>query len=352
MKALNNQRNSYIDMLRVLFCIFVCLFHWGGEHFRGGYLGVDFFFVLSGFFLIKEVERKRDILAQGNVYTNCRSYLWKRICRFYPHFALMFLVLLILKVFVLGINSFHNFLLKAFWEVTFMQNIGLTPTSQILNGSTWYLSAVLIVSYLIYYLLQKNYDLYLHILAPLSIVFTFCYFNQRFGHIDVASPIVVVTTTGIIRGFAEMSLGCLCFKVVAHLEQIQIVKTLPFRAFQSVMEICMLGLITLMCYRSGHTSKDFVLVVFCAVLIISASLGGSLLSQICATSFVNPICQELGKLSFVMFLNHEVARCLLKYAWGLNGEPILLSLLFIGLTIVYSLMADRFLQWVSLHIKK
>ena len=136
-----------IDFLRIIFCGFVCLFHWNSSvHFGGGYLGVDFFFILSGFLLMQSYESKKNVLAENNIYRNCRKYLWDRICRLYPHFVGALLANLIVKVFVLSINKLHDFLLVAFWEVTLLHNIGLSSTAVLWNAVDWYLCALLVGS--------------------------------------------------------------------------------------------------------------------------------------------------------------------------------------------------------------
>lgn len=80
-------RNSYI-VLRVLFCVFVCLFHRNRTvHFGGSYLGVDFFFILSGFYLMRDFEWDRVFLA--------------------------FLFAAVVAVFIHHVKSLHDFLLTA-----------------------------------------------------------------------------------------------------------------------------------------------------------------------------------------------------------------------------------------------
>lgn len=70
MNTTHKQRNTYIDFLRVLFCIFICLYHWNKGHFGGGYLGVDFFFILSGFYMMQGFENNREELAKKDIYLN------------------------------------------------------------------------------------------------------------------------------------------------------------------------------------------------------------------------------------------------------------------------------------------
>lgn len=164
------KRNTYLELMRFLFSVGICLYHWGNGHFGGAYIGVQFFFVLSGFFLLWSFESRIDEVSEQDAYKNCFLYLKKRLRQFYPHFIFSFAVLIIIKIVVVHSTSFHNFLLTAFWEVTFLQNIGLTSSGVLLNAPTWFLSAVIISGYFIYYLLQKHHDIYIYIVPPLNYV--------------------------------------------------------------------------------------------------------------------------------------------------------------------------------------
>ena len=54
----HKMRNGNIELLRFMFCMCVVLYHaWVGP---GGYIGVEFFFMVTGFFLAKKVDIQRE----------------------------------------------------------------------------------------------------------------------------------------------------------------------------------------------------------------------------------------------------------------------------------------------------
>jgi len=75
---------SQLDGLRGVAIILVMLFHARLSTFSGGYIGVDIFFVLSGFLissiLINEFKEKQDI--------DLKNFYIRRMQRLYP--ALVF----------------------------------------------------------------------------------------------------------------------------------------------------------------------------------------------------------------------------------------------------------------------
>ena len=56
--------------------LLVVLFHAGVRGFAGGFIGVDLFFVLSGFFITGALVRELD--ASGRIDLNEFSSFWRR----------------------------------------------------------------------------------------------------------------------------------------------------------------------------------------------------------------------------------------------------------------------------------
>ena len=66
--------------MRFVFAILICLVHWDTAYFVGGYIGVPFFFIVSGFFLVQAVE---SVQNSQNVDAYCGSliHLKRRMCK-------------------------------------------------------------------------------------------------------------------------------------------------------------------------------------------------------------------------------------------------------------------------------
>lgn len=68
-----------IDALRAIAVIPVVLFHMDVEAFPGGFLGVDVFFVISGFLITQILMRE----VSGGTFSY-RSFLGRRVRRIFP----------------------------------------------------------------------------------------------------------------------------------------------------------------------------------------------------------------------------------------------------------------------------
>lgn len=75
----HKMRNGNIELLRFMFCMCVALYHaWVNPR---GFIGVEFFFIVTGFFLAKKVDiqRKKDENTPP-VWRNCYEMLGKIYC--------------------------------------------------------------------------------------------------------------------------------------------------------------------------------------------------------------------------------------------------------------------------------
>jgi peptidoglycan/LPS O-acetylase OafA/YrhL len=84
----------FIDGLRAIAVIVVVLFHMRPEIFSGGYLGVDVFFVLSGFVITQSLYK--NYISEGRI--NIFNFYLRRIKRLFP--ALLVMVLTVTAVYI------------------------------------------------------------------------------------------------------------------------------------------------------------------------------------------------------------------------------------------------------------
>ena len=277
------QRNSYIEFVRFVCAILVALYHWKGGHFSGSYLVVEFFFILSGFFLMRHAERIREQsgdMSMERCAQNSITYLKGRLKVLYPHFIFSFFVLFFIKVFVLQSVSLYHVAVNSFWEILFLQNIGLTLAGNLLNPATWFLSSLLIMGYLIYFLLQRYRTAFLYLIAPFSVICGFCYLYMLNGDLSSVSTILGFTTIGMIKGFVGLSLGCLCYLMYRWFDLHLRKNSLLVCVFQTVIEFGIELVLLWGCYENGFSRKDFIFTVLFAVLLIMINLENSLISRL------------------------------------------------------------------------
>lgn len=225
------------------------------EYSGGGYLGVEFFCVLSGYLLCEGIKKQK--------YSNVFSYLDKRIKQLLPYNLIMIFCWLVWNIYVyvidmepLGselISFIEQKVLYAVVDAFFLQ---MFFPSQILNHAVWYISVLLIVSFFLYLLLstcQKNVSI--GIIAAITI-FSLRFVNQTYGNLDVhfgETPIFKIAP-GVIRGMGEMGAGIIGNYLISFIK-IEKKKAVVCKI------LLLLGAFLIM-FKFPHTYLDIVFVLF------------------------------------------------------------------------------------------
>ncbi len=103
-----------IQYLRALAVITVLLFHLDKEIFRGGFIGVDIFFVISGFLMIKILREKK--------YSVVNFYI-KRFKRIFPVLLFVCILTVLIGSKILFLHEFNSLIKDNIAALTFTSNI-------------------------------------------------------------------------------------------------------------------------------------------------------------------------------------------------------------------------------------
>lgn len=195
------EKNLNIELLRVVFMIVICLWHFRGvaPSFNNGYLAVEFFFILSGFLLYKSFCRHPEISVS--------KFILKKIKVFYPAYIIMFIPTMIIRWRAWipqnydfdGIVSIFNIVIRDVFLIGGLEFLGGYP----LNFPLWYITYYLLVSYFLYTLLKFVGEFSIHICFIFSF-FCYTYLFNASDSLDVSSNI---DFHELVRGLAGMSLG-------------------------------------------------------------------------------------------------------------------------------------------------
>ena len=107
MKKNNNfSYQKEFDIFRAISVILVILFHLNEDLFFFGFVGVDIFFVISGFVITQSLFNYYNVNGYNGFITN---FFFRRIKRIYPA-LLLFLLVSILIYFLIVPYGDHQFL--------------------------------------------------------------------------------------------------------------------------------------------------------------------------------------------------------------------------------------------------
>lgn len=161
-KASVKKRDSRIDILKGFAVIAIILYHLGGDVLPYGYLGVDIFFVISGYLMMKGMIHQ---IEKGTF--SFWQYIIKRVVRLWPMVLLAGILSLTVGYFVMLPDDFENLSESVVASNLFANNILACITTRdywdIVNTykplmHTWYLGVLMqiyVVLTLIFALVNK-----------------------------------------------------------------------------------------------------------------------------------------------------------------------------------------------------
>ncbi len=355
-QAAKTERNLSIDGWRGIMAIFIAFHHMDASGtpsvFFTSYLAVEFFFILSGFLLMKKLSAMPENPADA--ITVPGKILFSKVKRFW---TLNFLFILLLYFFSLFVKngggsaaSLIEKFVSYFWETFFLQCSGLKVSW--LNAPAWYLSALLLAGYFISVLFCLNRRLFLSIIAPLTILLNYAYLSRAAGCLGVTgladSELAFgFISEGLVRGMAGMSVGCLLFAFYSSIEkkwQKAIVSTKQ-RGLISLLDLVNLAvMLKLMLFRKPSQMDFLVIPCFCIAIFFAVLRIGP-----CARITAVKAITFLGKISMELFLCHWfVMKVINQYLSMLSYWPKMA--VFLGTAILFAAflyyVAEPFLQKV------
>jgi peptidoglycan/LPS O-acetylase OafA/YrhL len=181
-------REQHLDFIRGFAIICVLIYHLdinfsNFKVFSGGYLGVDIFFVLSGYLITKiSIEKKRNILKN----------ISSRLRRLLPALLLMILITIIYASIFYMPQNLINVSYSSIFSSLFLSNLYFYRSIQIYGDEsqfsslihTWSLSVemqiyIFFFISLFFFNKKSHFKIYIIIVFFLSLLITFFLYDER-----------------------------------------------------------------------------------------------------------------------------------------------------------------------------
>lgn len=298
---MNHKRNLYIDGLRFLFASIVFFYHfrsYAGEenqiwYFKGGYLGVEFFFLVAGYYLVEgEFFDKTKTVSVQSAFKKIKGYIVSRYKKLYPEYIIS--ILLMIAVSFVTVKEYR----------TFQEYVSIIPdilcVQVLFNGAhvnslLWFVSSLIWGSVLIKLVLysKKKHSAYIG-LTVISII-TIAIFAVFIGHLDINQN-KWFYFDGLVRGCVEMLIGSTINIAVKKIRESGTKlnsKALIISFYLNLVTICayMLG--------GGYTRGDFLVLILLYFLIMCAEL----ISYETENKKTYTIVVWFGTISYSLYLN-------------------------------------------------
>ena len=343
----NTLKTSYcgmIDVYRVIFTLYVTLLHFemfmypDSKTFAGGYLAVDFFFILSGFLVYKSWKSGK--------YSDAVEFTWAKIKRFFPYCIIVLGLLWIWKTYQYGVLqglrglSLVDFslteLISYSYEIVFLQIIAPTGIS---NSMCWYLSALIVVGFILFIILEKNKNSSLK--TGTILFFALVALAYIFGENDsinlTIQPTRINITFGLLRGFADMGIGCFISEISERVS----------RSNKQLMGMRILAIVgmALVMIRYNNSALDFVFIIFASLCVMTEfcdeSLKKSFTKKVIGADYALAlyICHPL--IIVVWFSINGTLSALV------NGNRVIITICFMVVECIFAYALEKIVRRIN-----
>ena len=323
-------RLASIEAIRFVFMLVIILWHFSRFNpFTHGYVVVDFFFMLSGFFLFKSYKKNQR---------NAFAYTVDKVKKFAPEYVLMFFVVFLVKSIIVYKDESVNVLCTAIPELLMIQGVGFNT---VINTPTWYISVMLIAGCLIYALLKVK--ILSEILLPILVISIYVYLFHRSPSIETFEKVGLLYLP-LLRGFAGMGYGVMISILSIRYN---LVLELKYK-YVNIFTVLAIAIVLIDLFLPWSFDKYAILSF--SMIILSCSISKSFLNVYLSS----PIWNKLGGITYEMLLSHAfiigvIAKLIRGYYMSLPVS-ITAALLYVCIVLLCSSLLKRFAEVVQQRI--
>lgn len=284
-----------IDAIRFVFICILCPFHCPAVNlFPNGYISVEFFFILAGYYVYKSFRRHSGV---GTI-----EFTLRKIKRFFWPFMLSLLLMVALdrKKYIFPHEFTPDGLLSQYFvripEFLFCQGLHLIKVDSYINVSLWFISILLFGGAILYSVLKNFNHKAISFMIPALVVMGVTYLSS-FGECGLVwRPVEGATLVdcSLVRGFADMGIGVLVSYVVEQRRISSSRHVLVIDIFGG------LGLVGMFLIALSRQNYDTLALFLIPMLIIACEHPRSLFCKL----FKNELWGKLGALSMYMYFVH------------------------------------------------
>lgn len=328
------KRNIPIEFFRFLFICVICLWHFSNvaTFVKHGYIAVEFFFILSGFYLYKNYRKNPEIETIDYLLSRCKKLL--------PPFLISFLLLVLLdrKQYIyppeeISPDSILEKYFSHFHEIFLCQGIGLTDRAAI-NHPLWFVSVLLFSSCLLHSMLRNYGQKAINLFIPIIVLVGLNYLLAKGGRVDAPIFCSPWLRSGIVRGLSEMGLGIIISNNFEKKYYTIVKKKIIFN---------LLGLASLLGFMLmilAEGNYDYLSFFFVPIIIVCCNMQNSVFQKL----FSSRIWVWFGNLSMFMYFIHLFVAYIF-WMWFCNlGIP---TALLVVMYIIGVVFAAYFLKRIS-----
>ena len=325
-------RSCYIDLIKFIFAVTIVLFHVSSEThvFPGGRIAVEGFFMITGFLMMKTIEKQQapvEALGKDTVH-----FLWRKLSLLLPYLIPSALIALIAHACFtkMAIVPFLKNISLLLFEVIPMKTEGFVGSYFI--GISWYLSSMFLALMFLYPLCRKFGSKFILSVGIPIVLMIYGYCSYKFGHIGIVEEWgeYLPFKTGSLRAIAGCLSGCILYEAVNGLSKRELTRT--GNVLFILLEAIGFGSFFFILQKYPHSKFDYLLVFVLFFLLLIGLSGTSWIGR----KLKGLNLRWLGTWSTLFVLNHIYWIKIAKWIVEKTGTPNLFLLFYFLLIAISS----------------
>lgn len=295
------KRQNSIDFIKIFFAIVVVLFHFE-TFFIAGYLAVEGFFMISGFLMIRSINKNSEEIRTSKDST-ARFVFHKYSAIFLPLLFSAIFGFIIYEIFIFKkpVNLLLRSIPRLLYEVFPLQVAGMDAYYS--TGVSWYLSSLFLSIAILHSFAKRDPEKFAYTACPVIALLGYSLICVNCKMLDVASIWLFgnIINTGLIRGLAGISLGCILYYLVERESKKQ-EPTKQARIFYTFITIACIAAFIYFTTTPGvaRTTSDFICLAPLFLLLYIELSGKSLFKYITNYKWTH----VLSTASLYIYMNH------------------------------------------------
>lgn len=313
------------EFYRFFFIFFICFLHLEEDIFdrnhivaNAGYLGVDFFLLLSGFVA--------GLNHHDSPIRSTFKFIWNRVKKLYPDF--LFSVLLMFTLWLCydnqnGYKGIIEHVWKSKYQFVFANS--LYPTNLEMR-SIWFLSYWLMGMIVISAVLKRGY---LKLVGALAISFMSWHVYNRGSLFNDPITQEYIWSIRLVKCVAEVVIGALAYNAYEYLKEMRFSNL--GKLLLSIIEFCSVAFVVFIMSRKGRNMMDYDVLIAFILIIILSFLNKTYLSKL----LDNKLSIFLGRMSLPIYLYHLfVVKIAYIYMSATENKLLIYTVVVAGIIVV------------------
>lgn len=305
------QRNYQIDVLKLIFTLFVFFFHtWPFSNISIssslGWMSVSFFFVVSGFLMVSSINRKNP--TSENAGQRSISFVFNRFKGLSFHFCLSIVIGMFIFVGSYDSNHisvFYEHILQLIPQVLGISDSGLNIR---FNGPLWYISAMLLVMIPLCYMLIKKKDFTIYVFSPLAAMLILGFLYQNDPQVVNLETWYFISLESVLRALSGLCFGIVSWVICEKISNISTGKSTRV-VFTIVEALLYVIFFYTWLVHDGSDERSFFAISILIPIIVAIVFSKK--SYICEL-FKMRWMKRLSKVSLLIYLYHNNGRIIVE----------------------------------------